>query len=140
MKALFMTQESLETDGMKSKMMFEIDFDSGEALYLQLRNQIILGIAGYVLQEGDTLPPVRRLAGEIGINMHTVNKAYTMLKEEGFLSIDNRGAVIAMDVDKKEALAKLEQQLTGTIARAVCQGISRQEIHEMVDEICGRWS
>ena len=71
-------------------MLIEIDFQSEEAIYMQLRNQIILGIATSVLREGDSLPSVRQLAGEIGINMHTVNKAYAVLREEGFLTIDQR--------------------------------------------------
>ena len=75
-------------------MIIEIDFGSEEALYLQLRNQIILGIAAAKFREGDTLPSVRQLAEDIGINMHTVNKAYTVLKQEGFVKVDRRkGAV-----------------------------------------------
>lgn len=59
-------------------MIIEIDFNSDEAIYIQLRNQIIAR-----LHEGDTLPSVRQLAGLIiGINMHTVNKAYSVLKQE----------------------------------------------------------
>ena len=82
-------------------MVIEIDFNSDEAIYVQLMNQIILGIATSRLQEGDTLPSVRQMADTIGINMHTVNKAYTLLKQEGFVSIDRRrGAVVAIDVDK----------------------------------------
>ena len=57
-------------------MMIEIDFSSDEAIYIQLTNQIIMGIATSRLQEGDTLPSVRQLADTVGINMHTVNKAY----------------------------------------------------------------
>ena len=67
-------------------MVIEIDFNSEEALYLQLRNQIIFGIATAKYQEGDALPSVRCLAEEIGINMHTVNKAYHVLRQEGFLT------------------------------------------------------
>ena len=55
-------------------MTIEIDFNSDEALYIQLRNQIIYGIATQQYHEGDALPSVRQLADEIGINMHTVNK------------------------------------------------------------------
>ena len=74
----------------------QIDFNSDEAIYIQLRNQIILGIATSRIQEGDTLPSVRQLADNIGINMHTVNKAYSVLRQEGLLSIDRRkGAVEA---------------------------------------------
>ena len=61
----------------------QIDFNSDEAIYIQLRNQIILGIATSQLQEGDPLPSVRQMADCIGINMHTVNKAYSVLRQEG---------------------------------------------------------
>ena len=56
-------------------MILEVDFNSEEALYIQLRNQIIVGIATNRLKEGESLPSVRQLAESIGINMHTVNKA-----------------------------------------------------------------
>ena len=89
-------------------MIIEIDFNSDEALYLQLRNQIILGIATSRFHEGDSLPSVRQLADSIGINMHTVNKAYTVLRQEGFVKVDRRkGAVIAIDVDKLQAMNEL---------------------------------
>ena len=68
-------------------MLIEIDFNSEEALYIQLINQIIIGIATDQIREGDTLPSVRQLADNIGINMHTVNKAYSVLKQEGFLRV-----------------------------------------------------
>ena len=71
-------------------MLIEIDFNSDEAIYIQLRNQIIMGIATSMIHEGDTLPSVRQLADNIGINMHTVNKAYNVLRQEGFLQLDRR--------------------------------------------------
>ena len=43
-------------------MIIEIDFNSDEALYMQLRNQIIMGIATSQFHEGDSLPSVRQLA------------------------------------------------------------------------------
>ena len=93
-------------------MVIEIDFQSDEALYTQLMNQIIMGIATSRLQEGDPLPSVRQLADTIGINMHTVNKAYSLLRQEGFVSIDRRkGAVICLDVDKLRAMEELKQNL-----------------------------
>ena len=69
-------------------MIIEIDFNSDEALYMQLRNQIIMGIATSQFHEGDSLPSVRQLADTIGINMHTVNKAYTVLKQEGYVKVE----------------------------------------------------
>lgn len=117
-------------------MIVEIDFNSEEALYLQLRNQIILGIATAKFQEGDTLPSVRQLAEDIGINMHTVNKAYTVLKQEGFLRVDRRrGAVIALDIDKLRTLEEMNEDLHVILAKAICKGISREEVHQMIEEI-----
>ena len=71
-------------------MILKIDFNSDEAIYIQLRNQIIMGIATDMIREGDTLPSVRQMADHIGINMHTVNKAYSVLRQEGFVKLDRR--------------------------------------------------
>ena len=117
-------------------MVIEIDFNSDEAIYVQLMNQIILGIATSRLQEGDTLPSVRQMADTIGINMHTVNKAYTLLKQEGFVSIDRRrGAVVAIDVHKIKALEEMKQNLVVALAKGCCKKVSRQEVHQLIDEI-----
>ena len=116
--------------------MIKIDFQSDEALYIQLRNQIILGIATSLLQEGDTLPSVRQLADDVGINMHTVNKAYSVLRQEGFVTIDRRrGAIVSLDVDKLQALDEMQKNLRVLLAKGRCKNITRQEIHDMVDEI-----
>ena len=124
-------------------MILKIDFNSEEALYIQLCNQIIMGIATEMLHEGDSLPSVRQLADEIGINMHTVNKAYAVLRQEGFLRLDRRrGAVVALDMDKLRALNEMKQNLALIVARGICKDISRQEVHALVDQIydefCGR--
>lgn len=117
-------------------MYIEIDFNSDEAIYVQLQNQIIMGIAMDMLREGDTLPSVRQLADTVGINMHTVNKAYSVLKQEGFIQLDRRkGAVIALDADKAQALLKMKAQLRVMLAKGFCKQISRQDVHSLVDEI-----
>lgn len=117
-------------------MIIEIDFNSDEALYLQLRNQIIMGIATAQFRQGDSLPSVRQLADSIGINMHTVNKAYTVLKQEGYVKVDRRrGAVIAVDEDKARALEELKRGLQVILAKSSCKNISKEEIHELIEEI-----
>ena len=117
-------------------MIIEVDFNSDEAIYIQLCNQIIMGIATSVIHEGDSLPSVRRLADTIGVNMHTVNKAYSVLKREGYISLDKRrGAVISLDIDKLEELQVMKRQLQIVLARGCCKNISRQGVHELVDEI-----
>jgi GntR family transcriptional regulator len=121
---------------MDVNMYIEIDFNSDEALYLQLRNQIIIGIATSQYQEGDTLPSVRQLADTIGINMHTVNKAYSVLKQEGFVKVDRRkGAVISVDIDKLQAIEELKKDLQVVLAKSRCKKVSKQEVHALIDKI-----
>ena len=94
-------------------MLIEIDFNSDEAIYVQLCNQIIMGI-----------------------NMHTVNKAYSVLRQEGFLSMDRRrGAVISIDVDKIRALEEMKENLLPVLAKGCCKNITREEVHALIDEI-----
>ena len=122
-------------------MYIEIDFNSDEAIYMQLRNQIIMGIATSEIREGDTLPSVRQLAQTVGINMHTVNKAYAVLRQEGFVQLDRRkGAVIAIDIDKLKAVAEMKEQLRIVLAQGCCKNISREEVHGLVDEIFEEYS
>lgn len=122
-------------------MILKIDFESEEALYVQLCNQIIRGIATETLHEGDSLPSVRQLADEIGINMHTVNKAYSVLKREGFVRLDRRrGAVVALNMDKLRAIEEMREDLALVLARGICRDVGRDEVHALVDEIFDNFS
>lgn len=117
-------------------MVIKIDFNSDEAIYMQLCNQIVIGIATARIREGDALPSVRQMAEQIGINMHTVNKAYSVLRQEGLVTIDRRrGAVVAIDVDKIEALEELKEQMLILLAKSSCKNITREEVHQLIDEI-----
>ncbi len=117
-------------------MIIEIDFNSDEAIYLQLRNQIIVAIATSEFREGDSLPSVRQLADTVGINMHTVNKAYAVLKQEGFVKVDRRkGAVVAVDGSGLKERMELKKELQVMIARGSCKNVSREEFHRLIDEI-----
>lgn len=117
-------------------MFIEIDFGSDEAIYIQLKNQIIMGIATADIQDGESLPSVRRLAEDVGINMHTVNKAYALLKQEGYIQLERRrGAVVSVNSDKRQALEDMRMQLKVVLARGYCKDITRNEVHALVDEI-----
>ena len=121
-------------------MILEIDFNSDEAIYMQLRNQIITAIACAELCTGDPLPSVRNLADAVGINMHTVNKAYTLLKQEGYVKLDRRrGAVIAVDPRCETDRKMIYDELQRILAGALCKGFNRSEIHSMVDMIYDRY-
>ncbi|PNH21324.1 GntR family transcriptional regulator [Lachnospiraceae bacterium] len=113
-----------------------IDFNSDEAFYMQLINQIIRGIAMEQLREGDNLPSVRQMAENVGINMHTVNKAYTILRQEGFIKLDRRkGAVVSIDMDKLRAIEEMKRELSVVLARGICNGVNRKDAHGLVDEL-----
>lgn len=130
------TQDTSRIQKQVKDMLIEVDFNSDEALYIQLQNQIILGIAMDLIKEGDALPSVRQMADLVGINMHTVNKAYTILKQEGFIRLDRRkGAVIALDIDKAQTLLKMRENLRILLARGCCKNVSREEVHALVDDI-----
>jgi GntR family transcriptional regulator len=117
-------------------MIIRVDFNSSEALYMQLCRQIIIGIANEEIKEGDNLPSVRDLADEIGINMHTVNKAYSILRQEGYLKVDRRhGAIIAIEVDNTKAQMELAEELKLSLAKAISKGVPREAALEMVNEI-----
>lgn len=113
-----------------------IDFNSDEALYMQLRNQIIFGIATSQLKDGEALPSVRVMAEDIGINMHTVNKAYTILRQDGFIRVDRRrGAVVSLDVDKIKSCCCVKEQFEPIVAQAVAAGITKEELLEIISSL-----
>lgn len=121
-------------------MYISIDFNSDEALYLQLRNQIVDAIVKAELREGENLPSVRDMAETVGINMHTVNKAYAMLRQEGYLQLDRRhGAIVAVDVDEIKARMELAQTMDLILAQAICKNVSREDVHKLVDEIYNQY-
>ena len=121
-------------------MYISIDFNCDEALYLQLRNQIVYAIDKAELREGVNLPSVRDMAETVGINMHTVNKAYAMLRQEGYLQLDRRhGAIVAVDVDEIKARMELAQTMDLILAQAICKNVSREDVHKLVDEIYNQY-
>lgn len=112
-------------------MLLKLDFQTEVPIYLQLKNQIIEGIATGVLEPGEPLPSVRQLAADLGINLHTVNKAYTYLKQDGFITVHRqKGVVVNSDTGPKiteEYLAGLSRDLRPLIAEAYCRGMGEKE-------------
>jgi DNA-binding transcriptional regulator YhcF (GntR family) len=68
--------------------------------------------------------------------MHTVNKAYSILKQEGYIKLDRRkGAVVAIDVNKMQAIEDLKEELRVILAKAICKNLSRNDVIEVINEI-----
>ena len=118
-------------------MLIEIDFNSPEAIYMQLRNQIVMEIAQERLRDGDSLPSVRNMAKTLGVNMHTVNKAYAILREEGYLKLDRRKvAIVSVEKNSKAMeLEKINSYMQMIVAQAICKEITEEEMKQIVGEM-----
>ncbi len=118
-------------------MLIKLDMKSSVPIYVQLRNQIVLGIGRGDIGIGEKLPTVRQLAEDIGVNNMTVNKAYTILKNEGYIEIDRRqGAKISETVLKQEEFSeKMEGELELLIVEARLNGYDEKEILNMCKDI-----
>ncbi|MDM8212451.1 GntR family transcriptional regulator [Enterococcus hirae] len=111
-------------------MFIEIDPTGQEPIYMQMRRQIILGIAKGELQNGEQLPSIRQLADELDVNTMTISKAYNLLKEEGYLITDRRrGTVITLPEKITPTFAKhFERELTLLLSEALANGFSKEMI------------
>lgn len=104
--------------------MFYIDSESDQPIYSQIRDGIVREIARGGLREGDPLPSVRTLGQDLGVNPMTVNKAYGILKEEGFIVIDRRlGAKVSVD-NRPQALEDLRVRMEKLLIEARARGLS----------------
>jgi DNA-binding transcriptional regulator YhcF (GntR family) len=106
-------------------------------IYVQLRNQIVTGIGKGELKVGENLPTVRQLAQDAGVNMMTVNKAYQILKLEGFIEIDRRKGATVCPVQSNNGKfqEKLASELELLSAEACLMGIEKQEFLKICEEI-----
>lgn len=118
-------------------MLLQIEFESDIPIYLQIKNQIIRGIATGSLALGEDLPSVRQLASDIGINFHTVNKVYTQLKQEGWVVVHRKSGVIInpeLKVEKsQDYMTALEDSLGTITAEAFLRGVTREEFMRIVE-------
>ena len=103
-------------------MIIKIDMQSDQPIYEQLCRQIIFGIAAGWIQPGEALPSARRLAADLGINLHTVGKAYALLTEEGYLAADrHKGTVAALKIEGGALFLKeLDRLMSLCAAKAIC--------------------
>lgn len=118
-------------------MLLQLDFSSEVPIYMQLRNQIVMGIASGKLLPGERLPTIRALADESGINMMTVNKAYQLLKQEGYILADRRsGAVVCGERQQRRILdEKGMEELRLLISECKLHGLAKEELLLLCGEI-----
>ncbi|WP_257346835.1 GntR family transcriptional regulator [Pseudalkalibacillus decolorationis] len=120
-------------------MFIKLDLESNEPIYIQLVHQIIAGIAKKDLEPGDRLPSVRSLASDIGINLHTVNKAYQLLKQDGLILIHRQKGVVVNPEGIPQADEAYRKQLNDSlhplIAKSVCRGLDEEEFLHMCSRL-----
>jgi len=109
-------------------MLLHFDFSSDTPLYLQIRNQIVIGIAEGKLLSGEKLPTIRALAEESGINMMTVSKAYQLLKQEGYISTDRRSGAVVRVKQSRRPLPETVEGLRLRLCELRLAGVGREEM------------
>ncbi len=120
-------------------MFIKIDLELDVPIYQQLHNSIIEGIASKELAPGDSLPSVRAMASDLGVNMHTVNKAYQILKQEGFIQIHRQKGVVIQPEQMPPAdepyLESLAEKLRPLISEAICRGLDDKHFLKMCEKL-----
>ena len=118
-------------------MLIQLDFSSDVPIYMQIRNQIVMDIAEGKWSPGERLPTIRALADEMGVNMMTVNKAYALLKQEGYILADRRsGAKISPNAVNSELVQdKVLEKLRLVVSEGKLAGISKERLLDLCGEI-----
>ena len=120
-------------------MIIKINEYSDVPIYLQIRNQIVMGISSGELEAGEQLPTVRALSMEIGINTMTVSKAYQILKSEGFILTDRKnGARVRMQIDQSGTVSgENMDELRRIVSEAKISGVTKEDFEKLIEEMWG---
>jgi len=121
-------------------LLFSLDDNDSRPIYLQLAVQVKEQIRRGALRPGDELPSVRELASELGINLHTVHKAYQTLRDDGVLRLrPGRVPRVAplreTPADRDEIDARITARLSELITEAFHLGLSQKEFRSLVDDL-----
>ncbi len=120
-------------------MLIQIEPQSDVPIYEQVTRQIIEGIARGDMKPGDTLPSVRNLAADLGVNMHTVNKSYHELEAKGILTIRAKSGAIIRSAEERtvtpEQLQQIEKNLKPLVAEGMVLGATVDQIEFMMKKV-----
>lgn len=116
-------------------MFIVVNWDDRQPAYLQLRNQIVQLIAQGELTAHMALPSVRSLAGELGVNLHTVHKAFELLRDQGFIQLRPGSNATVRPDPGPDAIDALGRDMHPRLAEAWVKGLSRHEILQAVEQV-----
>lgn len=119
--------------------MIQLDLRSSQPIYEQIISQYkYMMLQGY-LKKGDAIPSVRRLALELNITPGTVSKAYHELEQQGMIeTVRGKGTFavgMAENIRNEGVIRKVKEELKEQCIELVCQGLDKQEIIRLVEEI-----
>src|ERR1700681_816849 len=118
-----------------STMYITIDESDRRPIYRQVADEIKGLIARGELHEGMALPPVRQVAGDLGVNLNTIAAAYPELQKEGLLRVRHgSGAVVSARRVTQQNDAEWRKVLRASLAHLALAGLPRAEIVEIVNE------
>lgn len=118
-------------------MLLHLDFSLETPIYQQIRNEIVRGIAAGKLSPGEQMPPVRTLAETLGVNMMTVHKAYSLLRQEGYLTADRRAGTVVACRSEKTLPDPVRKTLELALAEARAAGAPLEEVLELCRTMYG---
>ena len=116
-------------------MLLCLDFSLDTPIYQQIRNQIVRGIASGELQPGQQLPTIRGLAEDCGVNMMTVSKAYSLLKQEGYIQTDRRAGTVVSERKPETLPEQVREKLLLAISEAKAAGAEPETVLALVKEV-----
>lgn len=115
-------------------MFIRVDLDSPIGLADQIAGQVRGAMVAGELAAGERLPPARELAAGLDVNMHTVLRAYSVLRDEGLIELRRgRGAQVRDGIDL--GLTALEQQIDELLTSAQRLGLSRDQLAARIQGI-----
>jgi GntR family transcriptional regulator len=106
-------------------MEIQIDFRSGQPIYIQIVEQIRRLVASGELKQGDQLPTVRQLATDLRVNFNTVARAYRLLDEARLISTQQGRGTYVWEQPSEENLLHLRQQELESLTRRYLHEVQR---------------
>ena len=118
-------------------MLLSINESDNRPIYQQLAGQVKEQLSKGILKTGDELPSVRELSDSLGINMHTVRRAYLELRDQGILNLRlGRKAKIAAGSSRlmqADAVESIRNRLLEAVTDARLAGFTPEDIKKIID-------
>lgn len=115
-------------------MYITIDETDRRPLYQQIVDEIKALIAAGELPEGSSLPPVRQVAADLGVNLNTVAFAYRELQKEGLIKVKHgAGAIVIAQMIPQGSEVRFQAKLMPALTDLILAGLTRAEVIAIVN-------